>query len=184
MEIQLISEKLFKDNSPIKEDTIISKFIPYIGLAQRLYIDRILGAGLIKELKTQIKAAQDNPQANPYPITEKNQALLSLIAPPLAFYAVYQGLPFHWAAILNKGVTIRDSENSRGVDINDIAQLRRWIRDDAEVMAADLRAYLCGCKQNYPLWSPSPGYGCIDNGDCSGEPRTSSLDFGIFIPRR
>ena len=184
MEIQLISEALFKENSPIKEDTVISKFIPYIGLAQRIYLDRILGAALVKELKDQIKAAQADPAPDPNPITPANRALLQLIAPPLAFYAVYQGLPFHWAGIQNKGVTIAESENSKGVNINDIAQLRRWLRDDADALASDLRRYLCSCKGSYPLWSPAAGYGCQDGDGCDGENRSPGTDFAIFIPRR
>lgn len=185
MEIQLISEALFKENSPIKEDTLIGKFIPYIGLAQRLYIDRILGVALVNEIKAEIKAAQADPVPTPYPISDKNKALIQLIAPALSFYTVYQALPFHWAAIVNKGVTIRESENSKGVSINDIAQLRKWIKDDAEALTEDLRRYLCGCRTSYPLWTPSPGYGCADARDCGDNTTTTNnYDFGIFIPRK
>lgn len=185
MEVQLITEALFKENSPVKEDALVTKFIPYIGLAQKLYIDRILGVALVRELKGQILAAQANPVPDPYPITPENKALIQLIAPALSFYAVYQALPFHWAAIVNKGVTIRESENSKGVSINDIAQLRKWIKDDAEVLAGELRAYLCGCATTYPLWSPSPGYGCTGASDCNENNNiNNSYDFGIFIPKR
>ena len=38
MEIVLINEALFTENSPIKENTIITKFVPYIGIAQKMYI--------------------------------------------------------------------------------------------------------------------------------------------------
>lgn len=184
MEIQLISEALFKEHSPVKEATLIGKFIPYIGIAQRLYIDRVLGAALVKELKDQIKASQVTPTPTPYPITDNNKALLQMIAPALSFYTVYQALPFHWAAIVNKGITVRESENSKAVDIGDIAQLRKWIKDDAETLLAELRDYLCGCKTNYPLWSPSPGYGCAEGGGCNGDPVDNIYDFGIYIPRR
>jgi len=137
---------------------------------------------LVEELQDQIKAAQDNPDADPYPITPENQALLTLIAPPLAFYAVYQGIPFHWAAIINKGITVRESENSKAVDIKDIAQLRRWLRDDAEELLRQLIDYLCECGGSYPLWKPGKycgGCGCDgDNG------LNVTFDAGIFIPKR
>jgi len=182
MEIALISEALFKENSPIKEDTIISKFVPYINIAQRMYLDKVLGKPLVEELQDQIKAAQDNPDADPYPITPENQALLTLIAPPLAFYAVYQGIPFHWAAIINKGITVRESENSKAVDIKDIAQLRRWLRDDAEELLRQLIDYLCECGGSYPLWKPGKYCGgCGFDGDNG---LNVTFDAGIFIPKR
>jgi hypothetical protein len=179
MEIALISEELFRLNSPIKDDTYIGKFVPYIILTQKMYIKPFLGSALYNELQTQIKAAQVVPTPDPYPISEANQALLEMIAPPLSFYAVYQGLPFHWAAIVNKGVTLRNSENSDAVGINDIAQLRRWIKDDAQELMNQLTGYLCGCDK-YPLWVPGThcgGCGC-------GDSTAAANDFGIFIPRR
>lgn len=184
MEIAIISEELFKENSPIKDDTIITKFVPYILIAQKMYIERIIGRPLLEELQSQIAQAQETPDANPYPITPENQALILEIAPALSFYAVYQGIPFHWAAIVNKGITVRESENSKGVGINDIAQLRRWLKDDAEYLANKLVSYLCGCTDKYPAWKPGSGYdcGCGCNGDTGS--KSVPLDAGIFIPKR
>lgn len=178
MEIALINEELFKENSPIKDDTIISKFVPYISIAQKMYIERILGRPLVEELKDQIKAASVTPAPTSNPISADNQALIVMLAPALSFYAVYQGIPFHWAAIVNKGITVRESENSKAVDIKDIAQLRRWLKDDAEELARDLRNYLAGCPGKYPLWAPTDGRGC------EGKKESVPFDFGIFIPKR
>lgn len=181
MEVVLINEELFKENSPIKDDTIITKFVPYISIAQKMYIERILGKPLSDELKDQVKAAS-RTGATSDKITPENQALILILAPALSFYAVYQGIPFHWAAIVNKGITVRESENSKAVDIKDIAQLRRWLKDDAEEFSRDLIDYLCRCRDKYPLWKP--GKGCIC-GDETGEGTTQSpFDTGIFIPKR
>jgi hypothetical protein len=176
MEIVLINEGLFKENSPLKDDTIIAKFVPYINIAQKIYIERILGKPLTDELKDQVKAASQ-PDATGDEITPENQALILILAPALSFYAVYQGLPFHWAAIVNKGVTLRESENSKAIDIKDIAQLRRWLRDDAEELGRDLIGYLCRCREKYPLWRPERGCGC-------GGREQNPIDTGIFIPTR
>ena len=180
MEIAIINEALFKENSPIKEDTIITKFVPYIIIAQKMHLERILGRPLLEELQDQIKTAAETPDADPYPITPDNQALIIEIAPALSFYAVYQGIPFHWAAIVNKGITVRESENSKATDIKDIAQLRRWLKDDAEYLARNLVTYMCGCKNKYPLWKPDAGCGC--EGDTGS--KNVPLDTGIFIPKR
>lgn len=128
--------------------TDITEFIPYICIAQELYIEPILGNALMDELKAQA-AAND--------LTTPNSDLIVKLAPALSFYAVYQALPFHWAAIVNKGVTIRESENSKGVDIKDIAQLRRWMLNDADILRNQLIDFMHRHKENYPLWNPQRG---------------------------
>lgn len=183
MEVVLINEELFKENSPIKEDTIITKFVPYINIAQKMYIERILGKPLTDELKDQIKTAS-RQDATGEEISPENQALILKIAPALSFYAVYQGLPFHWASIANKGITLRNSENSDAVSVKDIAQLRRWIKDDAEELGRDLIEYLCECKESYPLWKPGKGCGCDPSWNGGEGSKVSPLDAGIFIPKR
>lgn len=180
MEIALINEDLFKMYSPVREDTIITEFVPYILMAQKMYIKPVLGIPLYEELQTQIKAASVTPAPDPNPITPENRALLVEIAPALSHYAVYQGLPFQWASIVNKGVTIRDSENSKAVDIKDVSQLRRWLKDDAERLVRDLIGYMRNCAL-YPLWKPADGCGCEDGTD--GRNRVP-LDAGIYIPKR
>jgi hypothetical protein len=172
METALINEELFKENSPVKEDTVISKFVPYIILVQKLYIEKILGKPLTDELKVQVQTDT---------LTPANKALILKIAPSLSFYAVYQGLPFHWASVVNKGVTLRNSENSDATTLKDIAQLKRWIKDDAEEFARDLIEYLCECKDTYPLWKPTRGCGCCPE-DTGRD--VIPFDAGIFIPKR
>jgi len=175
MEIALISEALFKEYGPIKEDTVLTKFVPYTLLAQKMYIRKIIGFKLYKELQDQIKAASVTPAPATNPISPANQALLIEIAPALASFAVYQGLPFHWASIVNKGITVRESENSKGVDVNDVSQLRRWLKDDAEQWAKFLQDYLIGCASEYPLFASV---------DTCGSPAASVYESGIFIPNR
>jgi hypothetical protein len=180
MEVVLISNQLFRDNSPVKEDTILTKFIPYISLAQKMYIERILGQPLTDELKLQVKAASA-PDAPADAITPANQALLAMIAPALSYYTVYQALPFHWAAIVNKGVTVRASENSNPVELGDLEWLSRRVKNDAERFAADLIAYLTRCASTYPLWQPVAGCGCCGDGDTGSA--ANPLDTGVFIPK-
>lgn len=177
MEVVLINEALFTENSPIKDDTIITKFVPYIGIAQKIYIERILGKPLTDELKEQIRKASQKDTTGEE-ITKDNQALILALAPALSFYAVYQGIPFHWAAIVNKGITVRESENSKAVDIKDIAQLRLWLRDDAGELANDLIRFLKENRGKYPLWQP--GSDCADTEGSEVNP----LDTGIYIPKR
>ncbi|MDR0823578.1 MAG: hypothetical protein LBN74_00665 [Prevotella sp.] len=143
--IPLITEKLFKQYSPVTSNTDITEFVPYICIAQELHIEPVLGEPLMTELKEQIDANN---------LTPENSDLILKTAPALSFYAVYQALPFHWAAIVNKGITIRESENSKGIDIKDLAQLRQWIKNDAAILVSRLIEFMCRCRGDYPLWRP------------------------------
>jgi hypothetical protein len=162
MNTAIINEELFKQHSPVTGNTVLNEFLPYLSIAQELYIAPILGDALMDELSAQIVSNS---------LTENNSRLIVKIAPPLSFHAVYQALPFHWASIVNKGVTIRESENSKGVDIRDIAQLRRWIKDDAEILTSQLIDFLNKHRDDYPLWRP------IDKAE-------EKFDSGFYFPER
>lgn len=182
MEVVFINEGLFKSNSPVTDDTVIKEFVPYISIAQKMHTEKTLGKALSDELKIQIKAATENTEANPYPITPENKALIEIIAPSLSFYAIYEGLPFHWASIVNKGVTLRESENSKAADIEDIAQLRSWTYSTAKAFEMDLINYLMQCKDSYPLWQPEGDCGCGINSETGSTKYTGST--GIYFPKR
>jgi hypothetical protein len=185
MEILIISESLFKENSPVGTNVDLEDWKPYILIVQKMYLRKILGPGLLAELQTQIALAAVTPSPNP--ICVNNRALLIEIAPALAFYTIYQGLPFQWAKIQNKGITALESENSKALDYTDIAKLQRKTLEDAESLAHDLIKYLCDCSAQYPLWAPAPGYGCADRGLTCGEGGArygKPYDSGIFTPKK
>ena len=171
----IINETLFKKYSPITDNCDISDFYPYILLAQEIYILPIIGEALTDELKSQI---EDNN------LSEENSALIIKIAPCLSLYAVYQGLPFHWAKFESKGVTVKSSENSKETTIKDIAQLRAYLQNDAEIFREQLIKFLCKCKDDYKLWLPY-------NEDCcnrfsKNEFGTNKMNFdsGIFFSKK
>lgn len=172
LQTPIISEELFKLHSPVTSNVQIEEFLPYICIAQELHIEPILGEPLMTEIKQQI--ANNS-------LSETNSSLVVKIAPALSFYAVYQALPFHWATIANKGVTIRESENSKGVDAKDIAQLRRWVKDDADLLKGQLIDYLCKCRTNYPLWRPL-NMNCCDSIIPEGS-NVKRFDSGFYFPK-
>lgn len=174
IEVPLISTELFLEHSPVTFDTDVRKFVPFINIAQEMYIVPILGDPLTEELQEQIKTNT---------LTPDNKALVNKIASPLAYYAVYQGLPFHWAKIINKGVTNADSPNSSTVSFDDLSGMRRYTRDAADFLAKQLVTYLCGCRSKYPAWRPDKNTACGGCGDTNGA-NASESDSGIFIPNR
>lgn len=173
LQTPIINEKLFKLHSPITANVDIEEFLPYIYIVQELHIEPVLGEPLMTELKYQI----DNDE-----LTAENSALIVKAAPALSFYAVYQALPFHWASIVNKGVTIRESENSKGIDVKDIAQLRSWIKNDADLLRDQLIDFMCRNKSDYPLWRPA------DIGCCNAKQGEGSTDktfnSGFYFPQK
>ncbi len=170
----LINEELLKLHSPITSDVDVTDFIPYLVIAQDLYIAPIIGEPLMVELREQIESNTLSPH---------NSDLILKIAPVLSFYTVYQGLPFHWASIVNKGITIRESENSKGIDINDLSQLRRWVKDDAERFTSLLIEFLCKCRTNYPLWRPAEGFSCCNDIIGKGSAK-QNFDSGFYFPHK
>ncbi|WP_165022140.1 DUF6712 family protein [Dysgonomonas sp. ZJ279] len=172
MNTPLINETLFKQHSPVTYNTDITEFVPYISIAQELHIEHVLGEPLMNELQAQITGNI---------LTPHNSDLILKIAPALSFYAVYQALPFHWAAIVNKGVTVRESENSKSVDITDIAQLRRWIKDDADVLKNQLIDFLSRNSSDYPLWRPIDS--ACDTSANSGSAK-KGFDSGFYFGKR
>jgi len=145
MEIALLSEQLFKDNSPIKDETTIKKFVPFVLIAQKLKIKNLLGLALYTELQTQI--LDDG-------LTHGNKALILEIAPALSFWALYFGLPFHWAQVQDKGLTVQKSDNSSSVSKDDMSSVRVELETFADLFTKDLQNYLQKCGQNYPTYRP------------------------------
>lgn len=188
MEILIISEDLFKQNSAVGVNVDLEDWKPFILLSQKLYLRKILGRALLEELQLQIQAATVIPTPVVNPITPDNRALLIEIAPTLSFYSVYLGLPFQWAKIQNKGITALESENSKALDFTDVSKLQRGVNENAEAFAHDLISYLCGCASKYPKWAPAPGYGCADRGltCCDGSTARygKPYDSGVFFPER
>ncbi len=153
-EIVLINEVLLKKYSPITDNTDVTEFVPYISIAQKLHINKILGIALLNELEDQI--INDN-------LTPTNGDLMIKIAPALSIWTCYQALPFHWMKIVNKGVTSFDSENSNAATLKDVGQLRQYLKDDAQTLTQQLIDFLCECKSNYPLWMPDVDCKCRCN---------------------
>jgi hypothetical protein len=173
--ILLITEELLKLYSPFGENFDTEAVIPFVNIAQKLFVEDILGLPLVSELKAQIK---DND------LTEENSTLIVEIAPSLALYSYYEYLPFGWAKILNKSLTVKESENSKAVSINDMSQLRLIVKNDADVFLRKLIDFLCSCKENYPLWKPKYPDICKCSCEDSEGSNVKGYDSGIFMKKK
>ncbi|KAA6347894.1 hypothetical protein EZS27_004674 [termite gut metagenome] len=173
--ILLITEELLKLYSPFPENFETEAVIPFVNIAQKLFLEEVLGLPLVAELKVQIK---DND------LTEENSTLIVEIAPALSLYSYYEFLPFGWAKILNKSLTVKESENSKAVSISDMSQLRLIIKNDADVFLRKLIDFLCSCKENYPLWKPKDISICKCSCEDTEGTNIKGFDTGIYFKKK
>lgn len=151
IEQPLISEDLLKLYSNISRNVDITKIIPYILLAQKFYIESIIGTALYSDLQKEVAHQEAD---DTYTIPEDDQALLLKIAPTLALYTDYLSLRPLAYTITEKGITKQNSDNSSSIDSTELAQYLLDIKNKAEMSAKLLREYLDCCKDKYPLYKP------------------------------
>lgn len=147
----IISEELLKLYSPISKNVGVDRIFPFIHLAQPYYILPVLGKPLMEELQHQIE--EDS-------LTEENKALILKVAMPLAMWTSYLAVRALGYSFTQKGVTKEKSENSESINEKEMGEYILSLKNQAEMSQEILIAYLCGCRDLYPLWKPSVECNC------------------------
>ena len=147
----IISEELLKLYSPISKNVGVDRVYPFIHLAQPYYILPILGKPLMEELQHQV---EENT------LTDENKALILKIAMPLAMWTSYLAVRGLGYSMTQKGVTKEKSENSEPINEKEMGEYILSLKNQAEMATELLIAYLCGCKELYPLWKPAVECNC------------------------
>lgn len=154
VEVQtLITEDYFKAYSPIPDNYNIKELKPYFHIAEKLWIEPIIGTPLYEELLDEVE--QDN-------VTPENATLLLNIYPLEAFAIVYEALPFVGYHLSQVGITKGKSDNSESVSINDVNYISTQIRNQCETMKSLLKKFLDEHSDSYPLYY-------TDDTDCDCE---------------
>lgn len=154
----LINDEYFKKYSPVPDNFNLSDLKPYFHVAERLWVEPILGTALYDELLEQV---------NTNTVTEENSTLLLKIYPYLSFAICLEGLPFISYHMSEIGITKGKSENSDSVSINDVNYIHRHLRAQVEVMKKLLKEFLDKHMEFYPLYRATD-CGCITEEDCCG----------------
>ena len=149
----LINEAYFKEYSPIPNNYNISDIEPYFKVAEKIWVEPVIGTPLYEELLEQV---------NTNTLTEENSTLLLVLYPYLSFAIVFECLPFLSYHISEVGITKGKSDNSDSVSINDVNYINTHIRSQVEVMKTQLKKFLDDRSDNFPLYKP-------DNCDCTNE---------------
>ena len=144
VEVQtLITEDYFKTYSPISDNYNIKDIKPYFHVAEKLWIEPIIGTPLYEELLDEVEKNE---------VTSENATLLLNIYPLLAFAIVYESLPFVGYHLSQVGITKGKSENSEPVSINDVNYISTQLRNQCETMKMLLKKFLDEHSEHYPLY--------------------------------
>lgn len=153
VEVQtLITEEYFKTYSPIPDNYNIKEIKPYFHVAEKLWIEPIIGMPLYEELLDEVEKDE---------VTPENATLLLNIYPLLAFAITYESLPFVGYHLSQVGITKGKSEISEPVSINDVNYISTQLRNQCETMKKLLKKFLDENAEHYPL------YYADDNAECN-----------------
>ena len=158
VEVQtLITEDYFKTYSPISDNYNIKDIKPYFHVAEKLWIEPIIGTPLYEELLDEVEKDE---------VTPENATLLLNIYPLLAFAIVYESLPFVGYHLSQVGITKGKSENSEPVSINDVNYISTQLRNQCETMKKLLKKFLDENAEHYPLYYADNNAECNCDDEC------------------
>ena len=158
VEVQtLITEDYFKAYSPIPENYNIKEIKPYFHVAEKLWIEPIIGMPLYEELLDEVEKDEVAPE---------NATLLLNIYPLLAFAITYESLPFVGYHLSQVGITKGKSEISEPVSINDVNYISTQLRNQCETMKMLLKKFLDENAEHYPLYYADNNAECNCDNDC------------------
>ena len=158
VEVQtLITEEYFKTYSPIPENYNTKELKPYFHVAEKLWIEPIIGMPLYEELLDEVEKDE---------VTPENATLLLNIYPLLAFAITYESLPFVGYHLSQVGITKGKSEISEPVSINDVNYISTQLRNQCETMKKLLKKFLDENAEHYPLYYADNNAECSCDDEC------------------
>jgi hypothetical protein len=139
----LISENYLKEYTNINKNVDMTILTPILQEVQDFYIIPLLGTNLYNEVLGQVTTST---------VTALNQTLLDLVVPCMLHYAKMEAMPDMKYRLMNKGVMIKNSENSSAADLAEIQFLMDRSKNKAEIYAQRVTNYLNRYVSSYPLY--------------------------------
>lgn len=139
-----MSETYFKDNSILNDNVDWKVVQPIMIMVQDQNIRPILGTALFDEIADQIYSHTE---------TAANTTLLNLyVRKCIIYYVLSELAPALKYRYHNKGVMVRNSENSQAASLDEIQfEISRW-KQKAEQQAEYVTKYLIQNNTTYPLY--------------------------------
>lgn len=149
------------------------KITPIVDLVQRKYIKPILGTNLYNKLNTDIEAYINSATA--IPATYK-YLIDTFILEMLTHYILLESAPMFKFRYVNKGIVVKDSDNSQPIETNDMKYLMKIHKENGEIYGSDLIRYLNANNPGYPEYNNNAYPGLF--------PERKSYDVPIFLDNR
>lgn len=151
--IQLVNPSIIKQIAPeipkTVDDMLISGFIIDI---QEAYIEPILGCELYQEILFQ-HSGNTLTDANKYIY---NRFIVKIIAKRAAIRVMYSS-QFQFE---NSGLRIKETDQSRPAELNEIATLKQFYESEGDRIAKDMGWYIYENISSYPKFYQSNWYTC------------------------
>lgn len=174
--IQLISPDEFKDNSNVNGNVDDKVIAVAIQDCQSMFVEPIVGTGLLNEIKSQIESSPTSPFAD---LTALNRTLLVDYLQPAMMKWIMAKLvrPLHYR-MMQIGIQTKDSDNTSPIPESRLGNLEAQYMSDAAHYAEKAKRYLCENESSYPLFN-DPGDG-VD----TVYPQRKTYSSGIYTPKR
>ena len=162
-----MAEVLFITNTDLKRKTYLNgsidadKILPYIKLAQDIYLENYLGTKLFDKIKTLISSGDINLVAN----ADYKFLLDSYIKPTTIHSALVEYLPNAAYRVTNQGIYKHLPENAETVDKNEVDFLIEKQRNLANVYAKRMIDYLCSYGRLFPEYYTNKNNDIYPNDD-------------------
>lgn len=141
-----VSETWLKANTPINQNVEITTIVPFIGQAQDLRCQPVIGTALYERLMAGIVANN---------LTAAETTLLNLIRPALAYWTLAVALPFISVQVRNGGTVKVKSDNTEPASASEVAGLVTVALNTAEFYTERIIRYLCDNSSSFPEYSTS-----------------------------
>ena len=139
-----VSENWLKTNTPLPTNVDVKEVYPFNKLAQDKYMRDALGDALYNRLCAGLIASN---------LTADETALIELIRPSLAFYILFEAMPFLQTKIKNIGIVTTADDKQTNASRQDFKDLRNDVLSNAEYYMSRVKAYLCNNSSLYPEYN-------------------------------
>lgn len=162
-----MTEDYFKDHSILNENVDWTLVQPIMIMVQDRYIQSILGTNLFDEIADEIQAVN---------VSVNNETLLNLyVRKCIIWYVLSELAPILKYRFQNKGVMVRNSENSQPANLEEIQDVAARFKNNAEWYGERITDYL---KEN------SDTYTNYYNGTITGDdilPNSTNFTSSLFL---
>ena len=147
--ILFISEQKLKDTTSVNQSVDVEYLLGSIRTAQKKYIETKLGTDLFEALQTKITAGS---------LSGAYETLVEdYIGDSLAWWSLYEAMPFLRYKINNNNIVSMTSDNSDTLSREEAQDLREECRNTAEFYTERLIDYIKNNTASFPEYSTNTG---------------------------